>query len=187
MPFPAKVSTEALLNATRRTLEAEGLEALSLNKLAAEFNIKPASLYNHFPSKAALLRAINTQTNRELTGAMHDAVQGSTGDTATKLERMVHAYREYAHAHPVTYGLLFSSAHPELFPDAQESESLALPLQAILSNITGEDHSLAALRGLWALIHGFVVLELAGQFRRGGSLDAVFLTTVRAYLKGWER
>ncbi len=187
MPFPAKVSREALVEAARRTLESDGLDALSLNKLAAEFNIKSASLYNHFENKSALLRAINTQTNRELAAAMQNAVQGSTGSTFEKLELLAHAYRDYGRTHPVTYGLLFSSTHPDLLPDTKESENLALPFQTILANITGEDHSLAALRGLWALIHGFVMLELAGQFRRGGSLDAVFTSTIRAYLKGWER
>jgi AcrR family transcriptional regulator len=187
MPYPAKVSTGALLEAARRTLEADGLEALSLNKLAAEFNIKPASLYNHFESKAALLRALNAETSRALSAAMQSAADAATGDTAAKLESIAHGYRGYARANPVAYGLLFSSAHPELLPDAAEAEGLALPFQAIIANVAGESHSLAALRGLWALIHGFVVLELAGQFRRGGSLDEVFLLTIRAYLKGWER
>lgn len=187
MPFPAKVSTAALLAGAQRALEAEGVEALSLNKLAAEFGIKPPSMYKHFESKAALLRAVNATTNRELAAAMQQAADTPPGDTSAKLAQLAHAYREYAKTHPVAYGLLYSSAHPELFPDADEAESLALPLQAIIAHVSGEDHSLAALRGLWALVHGFVTLELAGQFRRGGSLDSVFASTIRAYLKGWER
>jgi hypothetical protein len=54
-----------------------------------------------------------------------------------------------------------------------------------MAEITGEAESLPALRGLLALMHGFVMLELAQQFRRGGDLDAAYDKAVRAYLNGW--
>ncbi len=41
------------------------------------------------------------------------------------------------------------------------------------------------LRGAWALIHGFIMFELSGQFRRGGDLESAFIESVQAYLDGW--
>jgi hypothetical protein len=43
---------------------------------------------------------------------------------------------------------------------------------------------LAALRGLWALAHGFVALELTGKFQRGGDLSVDFDHSIRAYVRG---
>jgi len=50
--------------------------------------------------------------------------------------------------------------------------------------LVGEEAALPALRGGWALVHGFVMLEISGQFRRGGDLDAAFAHAVAAYIRG---
>jgi hypothetical protein len=62
---------------------------------------------------------------------------------------------------------------------------MAIPLQRVMAEISGAAHSLAALRGVWGLINGFLLLELNGQFRRGGDLEAAFVQSVEAYLEGW--
>ena len=69
--------------------------------------------------------------------------------------------------------------------EQQLLEALAIPIQQVMAEISGEEGSLAALRGLWALLHGFMLLELSGQFRRGGDLEAAFVQSVEAYLNGW--
>jgi hypothetical protein len=55
-----------------------------------------------------------------------------------------------------------------------------------MTAVSGPKNSLAALRGAMALVHGFVLLELHGQLRRGGDLALDFDTAVHAYLRGWE-
>ncbi len=47
------------------------------------------------------------------------------------------------------------------------------------------ERSLTALRSLLALAQGFVTLELGGQLRRGGDLDAAYAESVRVLLDGW--
>jgi hypothetical protein len=69
-------------------------------------------------------------------------------------------------------------------PDPAQLAALAIPLQAIIAQAVGEERSLMALRGLWALVHGYVMLEMYGQFQRGGSLEATFQHVVDAYLAG---
>jgi hypothetical protein len=64
-------------------------------------------------------------------------------------------------------------------------EEMAIPIQRVMAEISGEEGSLTALRGLWALIHGFLLLEISGQFRRGGDLTEAFMQSVEAYLDGW--
>jgi Tetracyclin repressor-like, C-terminal domain len=76
---------------------------------------------------------------------------------------------------------------PARQPDPDYLVQLILPLQAIVAQIAGEDDSLPALRGLYALMHGFVLAELTGQFRRGGDLDAAFESAVAAQIRGWQR
>jgi AcrR family transcriptional regulator len=187
MPYPSQINEERILTTVRQRIEAEGMEALSLHQLAAELGVKAPSLYRYFASKAALLRALNTQTNRELVAALSASIAHAPDDPRQRMLAVAQAYRAFAHAYPVTYGLAFTNTIPELRPDPQEQLELVLPLQDLMAQIVGADQSLAALRGMWALLHGFTMLELTGQFRRGGDLDAAFAAAIQAYLAGWER
>lgn len=97
---------------------------------------------------------------------------------------MMMAYRTFARAHPVRYMLAFS---PDLRLEAEFAESLAIPLQGIMAEWVGETKALAALRGAWSLVHGFVTLEMGERFRCGGDIDEAFRRSLEAYLSGWQR
>lgn len=188
MPYPSQVTPEQVVLLARDMLAREGYDGLSLAKLAAALKIKAPSLYNHFASKAALMQAVNALTIRELTEAITQALTTRQGDLGADLsargQLMASAYRAYALANPVAYRLAFAPPSMDERPDPAQLEALAIPLQAIFTPSLGEERSLAALRGLWALVHGYVLLEMYGQFRRGGSLEATFQHVVGAYLAG---
>jgi AcrR family transcriptional regulator len=184
VPYPAQVNRETIIEKARELIEAHGVDQLSLNALANELGIKAPSLYHHFQNKTALLRGVNEATAAALVGAIREAIDTSS-DTHDKITALFHAYRAFAHAHPLTYGLVFTNTIAELRGDPEQAVQLALPLHGLMAEIAGEADSLAALRGAWALLHGFVMLELAGQFRRGGDLDKAFRRVVEAYVRGW--
>jgi AcrR family transcriptional regulator len=170
----------------RDMLARDGYDGLSLTKLAAALQIKAPSLYNHFASKAALMQAVNALTARALTAAVAQALTTQPGDADLKASGrvMANAYRGYALANPVAYRLAFAPPSMDEQPDPAQLAALAIPLQAIIAQAVGEERSLMALRGLWALVHGYVMLEMYGQFQRGGSLEATFQHVVDAYLAG---
>lgn len=185
MPYPTQITRELVTDKARQMIEAEGLEQVSLSRLAAALNVKAPSLYRYFAGRSELLRAVNEVTQRALIAAISDAVAQAETPSARVLA-MAQAYRAFGHQNPVTFGLLQANNSAELRPDAGESEQLALPLQHMMADVSGEADSLAALRGVQALAHGYVTLELNGQFQRGGDLDATFLRIVEAYIAGWQ-
>jgi AcrR family transcriptional regulator len=183
MPYPTQVTSERIVQAAGDIIEREGVENLSLAQLAGVLGVKAPSLYRYFPSKAALLHAINIDTLAALTDTQ-GSINDSPEDALLSLTRIASAYRRYAHAHPHRYMLLFTIPTPDDSETREKLVQLALPLQRLISLLTGEDRSLNAIRGLWALIHGYIVLELNGAFQRGGSLDAGFEDAVKTYLAG---
>lgn len=185
MPYPSQVDFETLIDTARDLIEQSGVEQLTLQRLADVFGIKAPSLYKHVTNKTALLQAVNTRTGTLLVSAIQASLATVGDDPIQRLLTMGRAYRVFALQHPVTYSLLYGSLNPALRLDPQIAEALALPLQAEMEAIAGEGNALAALRGAWALIHGFVMLELSQQFQRGGSLDAAFEQALAAYLRGW--
>lgn len=183
MPHPAQVTHEQILHTARRLFEAQGYEQVTLARLAEALGIKAPSLYKHFSDKAALLKAVNTLTMSELTHAMQKATLEFSTPYA-RAEAMASAYWDYALAHPAAYSLAFNNQLGSA-PDPAVAEALALPLQAIFAEGVGAENALTALRGAWALLHGFVMLYLTERFQRGGDVTQAYQSALRAYLRGW--
>ena len=183
MPYPAKTDLGTIVTAARELIERDGIDQLSLGGLASELSIKPPSLYRHVAGKSEVVRAVNERTFTNLFAA-YDAALGETGnDAEAQLWAIFRAHRAFAQTNPATYDLAFSS--PGQRGDEQTLVRLVLPVQKIMAEFTGQAQSLSALRGALALVHGFVMLELNGQFQRNGDLTQAFEEAVAAYLRGW--
>ncbi|HRE48831.1 MAG TPA: TetR/AcrR family transcriptional regulator [Aggregatilineales bacterium] len=183
MPYPSQVNAAQIIQKAAEMIALEGSQALSLAHLAAGLGIKAPSLYRYFPSKDTLLKAVNTATLSALFEALMKPLDEGQPPPETMLS-VARAQRRFAHANPLLYHMAFSANAPDTQIDAAAAEQGALPLQACIAQISGEADSLSALRGLLSLLHGFISLELAGQFRRGGDLDQAFEFAVQTYLIG---
>lgn len=183
MPYPAQIDREQLILTAWEMVEAEGTESLSLGRLAAKLGIKAPSLYNHIQNKAALIRAVNEMTQHRLFTSLNDVIQQE--NTEAQLLAIAIAYREFALAHPTIYMLAFSTIEAEARPDPDEQENAALTLQVIVARLVKDEaYALPFLRGFWALVHGFVMLEINQQFRRDGSIDDAYIQSVKAFIEG---
>ncbi len=186
MPYPSQITQELVLETACEMIEAEGVDGFSMHQLAKELGVKTPSLYRYFKNKTNLLRAVNEMTMRELIGAIAEQME-KTLSHSEQLLNIALTYRDYAHAYPRRYGLMYTNTIDALRPDDDEAEESMLPFQALMAEFSGEADSLPALRGIFALMHGFVILELAGQLRRGGDLDEAYRKSLTAYLAGWTR
>jgi AcrR family transcriptional regulator len=186
-PYPTQTNRQSIILAARQMIEQDGISALSLGKLARRLGIKAPSLYRHIANKTALLQAVNEAVFEELFQAYDRVLAEGAADLSIQLLDLARVHRAFAHAFPNTYLLAYSSRDPAQAPDPDLLLQAALKIQAVIAPLSGPDHSLAALRGLLALAHGYVTLELHGQFQRGGDLDADFDAALLAYLQGWRQ
>jgi AcrR family transcriptional regulator len=182
MPYPSKLNSETIVEVAWQMMEDEGVESFSMHKLAAHFKVKTASLYRYY-KKTELLRAVNAYTEAKLYEAIIPPLQPD-GSPTDKVRQIAIHYRAFALAHPTTYGLMYTNTIDELRPDFEEGVQAVTPFQTLISHLSGEADSLAALRGLLAIMHGFSMLEIAGQLRRGGDLSEAYGYTIDAYIKG---
>ena len=184
MPYPAQINKEIVVAEARSMIEGDGVEQLSLAKLAAALGVKAPSLYRHVKNKAQLLEEVAFITFQLLIEAMGSVDLAETDPPTEVLLAQCMEYRRFAHANPRTYILANTAASRG---DEEQLVQLVLPFQRTVSAIAGEANSLPMLRGLLALIHGFVMLELHNQLRRGGDLNQTFDQVVRAYIIGWQQ
>lgn len=183
MPYPSQITLDAIIQTARQMIEERGVDGVSLRGLASELGVKAPSLYRYVANKEALLRAVNEETSAAIVRALFDAMPPDAM-LETRLKTIAFAYRRFAHENPAAYELLFTNRVGELRPDEATQEESVLPLQALFAEWGTEENALAALRGAWAFLHGWVMLEIAGQFRRGGDLDEHFGVAFQAYLEG---
>lgn len=171
MPARSRTSLDAIVRSGRLVLDDEGIDALTMQRVASAVGVRAPSLYKHVRDRDALIRLIAADVVRDLGALLRAAA--TTGDPRADLIAIAHEFRAWARAHPGGYALLFSRV-PDAWiapePDADAIE----PLLRTAAALAGPDHALEAARTVVAWASGFIGMELAGAFRMGGDVDAAF-------------
>jgi AcrR family transcriptional regulator len=173
----AGLDAEAVVSAAARVADEEGLDALSLARIASDLNIRPPSLYAHVGGLGDLRRRLAIRGSRELAAAVQAAAAGRAGGDA--LRAVADVYRRYAHEHPGTYSALQHA------PPADDEEAQAAGAQVVgvvVAVLRGygleSDDAIHATRVIRAALHGFVALEAEGGFAMPLDLDESFARLV---------
>lgn len=173
----AGLSAQAVVDAAAELADREGLDAVTLARLAADAGVRPPSLYAHVAGLDDLRRRLAIRGARELGAAMREAATGRSG--ADALRAVAAALRDYARSHPGTY-LAAQRAPAADDPEALAAGSDAVNvLTAVLAGygLTGED-TIHAARAVRSALHGFAVLEAGGGFGIKLDLDESFARMV---------
>jgi len=174
MPAPARTSTEAVVTAARGIVERDGLDALTMQRVADEVGVRAPSLYKRVRDRADLVRLVADQVAYELADRL-DAVVGS-GDPHDDLRAVAGAFREFARANPASYTLLFDPRSGGMSPEARDT-SVSVLLR-VATDLAGPDDGLSAARLVTAWATGFVAMELAGAFQLGGDVESAWAYAV---------
>lgn len=185
MPVRARAGLDraAVVRAAAALADAEGYEAVTLARLAAELSVRPPSLYNHIDGLDGLRRELALCGLTELHQCLSRATVGKAGDAA--LTALADAYRRFAHERP---GLYPATLRAPDAGDAELNEVAEEVLAVILAVLAGYGlygaDALHATRGLRSLLHGFVALEAGGGFGLPLDLDESYRRLVAGYIAG---
>jgi TetR/AcrR family transcriptional regulator, tetracycline repressor protein len=166
-PGPGRktLSRDRILEAALRLVDAEGIDALSMRRLAADLGVNPMSIYHHVSGKDALIAG--------LVEAVFSEARPPTPDEGTWQERVrqsARVYRRLVRAHPNLVLALLADAAAVSVGIIQIAE----PVYAAL-----DDAGLSPLIAAHAadtvadFVHGFVLGEVAnpsGQWDIGPEL-----------------
>lgn len=169
----AGLDTETVVTAAAALADADGLEGVTLARLAAHLGVRPPSLYVHVGGLADLRQRLAARGARELATRLQAAAAGRSRGEA--LAAVANAYRAYAREHPGTYAATQRTTNLES-PDAKAAATVLLDsVLAVLRGyaLTDED-GIHATRGVRAALHGFVSLEADDGFGIALDLDESF-------------
>lgn len=110
-PVPAQLSRERIVRAAIRLADADGLDAVSLRKVAAALDVGPMRLYGYIATKDELLDL--------MVDAVHAEIRPAGDDWREVLRSLAEATRHAAHEHEWLADLL--GGRPQLGPHALAS------------------------------------------------------------------
>lgn len=148
------LSRQRILEAALKLTDAEGLDALTMRRLAKELGVEGASLYKHIPSKAALLFGMTETMFKE----MDPDYPKDPTDWQGRLRAGMRAFRDLGLNHPRVFVLLNRPWQSN--PRRVESELTSM-LQAGLTPAQAS----YGFRLLTSFVVGFVSWETSGIVR----------------------
>jgi AcrR family transcriptional regulator len=179
----AGLSTASVVAAAAEIADADGLDALTLARLAATVGVRTPSLYNHVGSLDDVRRRVALVAVRELAETMRDAAVGRAGEDA--LIAVAAAYRDYARRHPGRYD---ATQRAPAAGDDELTVAAGVAVEVLLAILRGYglegDDAIHAARGVRSALHGFVALEAGGGFGLPVDLDESFARMVATLARG---
>jgi AcrR family transcriptional regulator len=179
--------------AALRQLAESGPAAVSISAISKQLGMSGPALYRYFASRDELLTELTIDAYHDLADAL-GAAAGRAADRGARarLDEVARAYRSWALAQPHRYRLLFGPPLPGYDAHAQRLVEAAHASMAVLIEILdglgdpaappgpplasqlsawarehgpGADPA-TALRAVlaWSRLHGFVSLEIAGNY-----------------------
>jgi AcrR family transcriptional regulator len=174
----------AILTASVKMLARGGPEALNMRDVGAAVGATTKVVYSHFGGKPGLIAEIYADGFGRLAQAMHMAA-GAARTSRRKLEQAARAYRDFALCNSEVFHLMYGPAIKSLAPSVSDRAAAAPSLQVLIDEYEAQGLSSAAARnharGLWAAIHGPIMLELTGWLF-DGEADMRFEEALRAAL-----
>jgi AcrR family transcriptional regulator len=158
-----------ILDAARELFASEGVESVTMRRIADRIEYSPTAIYFHFRDKEALLAELCDCDFREFAHGFIEIAQ--IADPVERLRAAGHAYVNFGLNHPSHYRLMFmtpKNAIANLEDKGNPEEDAYAFLQGIVTELLAKKMLRDDLTSvdlvaqvIWAGIHGVVALEIA--------------------------
>jgi AcrR family transcriptional regulator len=173
----------SVVEAAAKLVDEEGIEQLTLGRLAERLHVKTPSLYNHIAGLPGLKHDLALYCLRDLLGCVTRATIGKSG--AEAILALADAYRTYAKQTPGRYALTLQAPPPG---DQEVQAAAQQVVEVVLAVLTpyklGEEDAIHAIRGLRSIVQGFISLEMAGGFGMPIDTEASFHWLIQLFIDG---
>ena len=183
MSHRAGLDQASVVEAAVKLIDEEGIEQLSLGRLAERLGVRTPSLYNHVAGLPGLKHDLTLYCLHDLLDLILRSTVGKS--RAEAIFALANAYRAYAREAPGRYALTVQAPDP----GDQEVQALAQQLVDVVRAVLApyrlsEEVAIHAIRGLRSIVHGFISLEVAGGFAMPVDLDVSFHWLINLFIAG---
>ncbi len=188
---------QLILDTAQLILQQEGLQNLTMERVAAEIEYSKGTVYNHFSSKEEIISGISTRCTRSLID-MFSRARDHQGNNRERIAAICVAHSLYAQLHPdelQNLQIIKSDAVREKVSEEKRAELLMLEqeitrivkdivIDALRDGDIPEDQPFlpdSIVLGLWSMGYGTNLLQLSGiPFKQLGMqepADMVWINT----------
>ena len=183
----------ALLETAAGMIDEEGVESISMRKLAARAGVSRTAAYHYFPNKQEMLCALAMDGFLRQMEAMD--IASSEGGLREQLSRFLRSYVEFSADNPEYYELMLGG---NLWRTGQATDELRNVGDIAFRNlrkqvakwqeygfIDPEADNLRITQVIWCSAHGISRFMIDGVYVHQTTLDAICDATVDALVDGF--
>ena len=163
---------QTLLAAARQMIAAEGIESLSLRRLADKIGVSRTAAYHYFDDKNDLLCAIASDGFRQWQQLLMQSEKENQTERQ-KFEQYLFKYMVFATQHPEQYELMFGRCIWKQSQSTEELQTIAhgtfqhqVDMMAYWQSIglVIGDNPLRTAQIIWGTLHGIAKLFIDGVY-----------------------
>lgn len=183
-----------LLREANRMLREDGLEGLTLRKLADRAGVSRTALYHHFRDKNDLLCALTARGFEQLEALLDRADLRPDDHLADTMREFVRAYIRFATDNPEQYDLMFGRTLWKAGHPTDELRQVAYRVFRRYAQRIGELEPVVELpvqgsmlrvaQASWATLHGLCRLMIDGIYVNVGDLEEISDAAVGMMMAG---
>lgn len=149
----------------------DGIEALSLRKLAVRVGVSQTAIYHHFKDKQALLGALGIEGIQQFGEKVSNVLQDGSVSVEQRFESFVMAYMRFAIANPELYELMFGRTTWKLGDNEEFKQSAratfrrygeGLQSLQLAGTLPRDINPLRLAQVSWATLHGLCRMYIDG-------------------------
>ena len=106
-----KMMRERILDATLEVLQQEGLEGVSIRKIADRIGVSHMLLYSYFDDRAAIIQSLRERGFEQMEVFCAESLRrAETGDALVQVRESLGRFIQISHEHPMLYQLAWRRA-----------------------------------------------------------------------------
>ncbi|MEW9799110.1 TetR/AcrR family transcriptional regulator [Alteromonas sp. CYL-A6] len=170
-----------LLDTARRRIAEDGIESLSLRKLAEEAGVSRTAPYHHFRDKQALLSAIAAEGFQQWHAVAKDIFDDDSMSARDRFRVFIHRYIGFASSNPEMYDLMFGRALWKTGRATEDLKQVAYPCFQFQVEMTRfwqargllpqQQEPLRLAQVTWGTLHGIARLLIDGIYADESHID----------------
>lgn len=183
---------EMILQASEILVAEDGVEALTVRKVAFSIGYTVGSIYMVFANMSDLIMHVKARTLERLTRQLHRVEPGD--GVEQHLRQLAFAYLRFARQNYHCWQIIFSNLENKTVPVwyQQKLDAMLVPMETVCKQLLpeqSEQQIQQAVRVLWSGLHGVCLASLNGSFGEDGveSAKRSAVLLVDHFIRGWQQ
>jgi AcrR family transcriptional regulator len=166
------VSRDRIIEESRTIVEHEGVEHLTIRRIAETIGRKQPAVYQHFESKDAIVAAVVV----EGFVALAEHLKRAAKSQKAALPAIAKAYLRFGQERPRLYHVMFVDPPAIAFAAGSATPIPAQTAFRILASAVAEsgvdeERAQTMTEVVWAALHGLVTLSITNRLRPGRTME----------------